>query len=247
MRRYSRFAALGLALFVVPALGAVPFVFSPSPPPAPRADEAALPRPDLLERLAALDPQELKCLALNVYQEARGESPEGQLAVAHVTLNRARDPAFPSTICGVVYQPGAFSWTADPQKRSTERREPEAWRLATLVAEMAMLEMTEDPTGGATDFHATYVQPWWTADKSLLEKTGNHKFYSRVDADLSPRAKPRLFRFAAFTRRLPKPPPEDPLASSMSEGVEMGRLRDARENDARREVIRHLGDLREHG
>ena len=51
-----------------------------------------------------IDPVELECLALNIYHEARGETPAGKLAVAHVTLNRVEHHKYPDTICGVVTQ-----------------------------------------------------------------------------------------------------------------------------------------------
>ena len=72
------------------------------------------------------DERDLNCLALNVYHEARNQPIEGQLAVAHVTLNRLDDPSFPSTICEVVFRSRHFSWTNDPAKRSEYPREAAA-------------------------------------------------------------------------------------------------------------------------
>ena len=60
-----------------------------------------------------VDPKQHNCLALNIYHEARGERVEGQIAVAHVTMNRVNHEKWPSTICEVVYQPKQFSWTHD--------------------------------------------------------------------------------------------------------------------------------------
>ncbi|HIE75488.1 MAG TPA: cell wall hydrolase, partial [Gammaproteobacteria bacterium] len=54
---------------------------------------------------------EVGCLALNIYHEARGESHDGQVAVAAVTLNRMQSASYPDTVCGVVWQPHQFSWT----------------------------------------------------------------------------------------------------------------------------------------
>ena len=54
--------------------------------------------------------RELECLADAVYYEARGETPSGQAAVAQVVMNRVRHPAFPKSICGVVFQ-GAYNRT----------------------------------------------------------------------------------------------------------------------------------------
>jgi spore germination cell wall hydrolase CwlJ-like protein len=58
-----------------------------------------------------LSEDELGCLVANIYHEARGEDALGQAAVAHVTLNRVRSPSYSDTVCGVVWQPGQFSWT----------------------------------------------------------------------------------------------------------------------------------------
>jgi len=63
-----------------------------------------------------LSEDELGCLVENVYHEARGEGALGQAAVAYVTLNRVRSPDYPDTICGVVWQPGQFSWTEDGKR-----------------------------------------------------------------------------------------------------------------------------------
>jgi Cell Wall Hydrolase len=158
-------------------------------------------------RLAELDQRELRCLALNVYYEARGEQPEGQLAVAHVTLNRLRDARFPKTVCKVVYQPGAFSWTADRLNNAGGVHEEQAWQLAVVISQMALAGMTEDPTKGAVDFHATSIHPWWVADKEFIWQMGHHKFYARYAPGTAhasytkiayvPKAKPALRKPAA--------------------------------------------------
>ena len=69
---------------------------------------------------------EIHCLALNIYHEARGESLEGRLAVAAVTMNRVRDKRFPDRVCEGVWQPRQFSWTHDG--RSDRPREAKAWK-----------------------------------------------------------------------------------------------------------------------
>lgn len=53
---------------------------------------------------------EIRCLELNLHFEARGESLEGQKAVANVTINRAKSGKFPDTVCKVIRQPFQFSW-----------------------------------------------------------------------------------------------------------------------------------------
>jgi len=51
-----------------------------------------------------IDEEEMLCLAKNIFFEARGETTEGKLAVAHVTVNRVHNKQFPNTVCDVVYQ-----------------------------------------------------------------------------------------------------------------------------------------------
>lgn len=126
-----------------------------------------------------IDQAELHCLSTNIYYEARGETPKGQLAVAYVTLNRTRSPEFPRTICGVVYQKDAFAWTGRRNALHAGFHDKYAWQLATLVAKLALSGLAEDPTGGAVDFHATYVKPRWRLDETFAIQIGHHKFYLR--------------------------------------------------------------------
>ncbi|GAB6053789.1 cell wall hydrolase [Magnetospira thiophila] len=124
---------------------------------------------------------ELHCLALNVYWEARSEPLEGQLAVAGVTLNRARSAEFPSTICGVVMQGVGkrnqcqFSWWCDG--KSDEPTEENAWKLAKMVARYALHANDQDPSRGALFYHASYVQPEWVAKLKRVRQIGHHIFY----------------------------------------------------------------------
>lgn len=126
--------------------------------------------------------RELECLALNVYWEARGEPMSGKLAVAAVTINRAADPAFPASLCGVVRQGAGrgrgqcqFSWACD---RSTDRpRDRSAWAAARAVAFEALFANEEDPTDGATYFHATRVRPQWTRAMVKVGRIGSHVYY----------------------------------------------------------------------
>lgn len=115
---------------------------------------------------------ELHCLTKNVYYEARGESRKGMLAVALVTLNRAEDPRYPDSICGVVYQKSQFSWTATPIKGKINEAH---WRKAFEAALEAY--MNRDILGNfkATHFHNTFVAPNWNLRK--VGQIGNHIFY----------------------------------------------------------------------
>jgi hypothetical protein len=125
---------------------------------------------------------ELRCLALNVYWEARSETPLGQLAVASVTLNRVANRNFPNTVCEVVLQGQAqglhrcqFSWVCD--RRGNEPGDDAAWRNAELVALAALFLNVPDPTRGALWYHADYVSPPWADSMAQAMRIGRHLFY----------------------------------------------------------------------
>lgn len=126
---------------------------------------------------------DLYCMALNVFWEARSEPIEGQYAVAAVTLNRVRSPHFPDTICEVVKQGGyqtlhrcQFSWWCDGKR--DEPQEPAAWSASIAVAVKAMYsDAFEDPTDGAVFYHADYIDPFWADYMTKLTKIGLHIFY----------------------------------------------------------------------
>src|SRR5438128_3895475 len=95
------------------------------------------------------------CLARNVYYEARGESLAGQYAVAEVTLNRKASLGYPKTVCEVVYQKGAFSWTGE---KVYEPGGPE-WQRAQKVAEEVYYRRRAAALPGVLHYHATHVKP----------------------------------------------------------------------------------------
>jgi len=125
--------------------------------------------------------RELDCLTQAVYYEARGETPSGQAAVAQVVLNRARNPAFPKSVCGVVFQrAGAkkgcqFSFACDG---STQRgREVGAWRRAQTIASRALDGFVMAEVGSATHFHTLNVAPMWGPRLMRVAQVGMHVFY----------------------------------------------------------------------
>jgi spore germination cell wall hydrolase CwlJ-like protein len=125
--------------------------------------------------------RDLDCLTAAVYYEARGETPSGQAAVAQVVLNRVRHPAFPKTVCGVVFQ-GAysggtcqFSFACDGSMR--KRREPAAWARAERVAARALNGAVMTEVGNATHFHTTNVSPGWGPRMLRVAQVGLHVFY----------------------------------------------------------------------
>jgi len=126
--------------------------------------------------LPQVDDKQHECMALNIYHEARGERVEGQIAVAHVTMNRVNHENWPDTICDVVYQSKQFSWTHMIKDHTPN--EKRAWKEAQVIARDVMIGNTEDPTKGAEFYHANYVNPWWAKSYTLTKVIGNHLFYS---------------------------------------------------------------------
>ena len=126
--------------------------------------------------------KELACLTKNIYYEAAQESYEGKLAVAQVTLNRANDPNFPSTICGVVYQRTLgtcqFSWTC---LKNLAIQNKYAWEESEMVARKALTEpVLHDiiAKNNVLYYHAVYVNPGWKG--RVITKIGNHVFYAKI-------------------------------------------------------------------
>jgi hypothetical protein len=127
-----------------------------------------------------IDYEQLRCLALNVYFEARGESHTGQHAVAWVTFNRVDSPLHPNTVCDVVWQKNQFSWTHDGKSDKTKDRL--SWKIALYIALDVYKDHIRgysfnDPTKGATMFHASYVNPKWQKDFEKTAQIDNHVFY----------------------------------------------------------------------
>lgn len=121
-----------------------------------------------------------KCLAQAIYYEAALEPEDGQRAVAQVVLNRVRHPAYPNSVCGVVYE-GAdqpvcqFSFTCD----GSLLRAPSAshWGQAKRIAREALAGRTERVVGTATHYHADYVVPRWAYTLGKISQIGHHIFY----------------------------------------------------------------------
>jgi spore germination cell wall hydrolase CwlJ-like protein len=117
---------------------------------------------------------DMRCLAGAVYFESKGESLEGQLAVARVVINRAKSGRFAKSLCGVVYQRGQFSFVRGNEMPPI-RTEGESWREAVAIAKIAMDDSWDSPAEGALFFHARRVSPGW--GKAKLASIDNHIFY----------------------------------------------------------------------
>jgi spore germination cell wall hydrolase CwlJ-like protein len=163
----------------------VPAIPSPQPvatpveivQPLPEAEETAT-YSTLSAAVAAQDmpadaDSELHCLAIGVYYESKGEPLAGQLAVAEVILNRAESGRFAKSVCGVLKQPGQFSFV----RRGVLPTPPNnaQWRKAMAVAQVAEKDLWDSPVENALFFHARYVSPGWK--RARVGTVGNHIFY----------------------------------------------------------------------
>jgi N-acetylmuramoyl-L-alanine amidase len=128
--------------------------------------------------------QNLECLALNVYFEARGEPEPGRYAVAEVTMNRVASSRYPDTVCGVVYEKNwdalrkryvsAFSWT---EFESQPEPSGKQWDRARKIAEQVYFGRSKPKLAGATHYHAKYIRPSWARHQIPVARIGNHVFY----------------------------------------------------------------------
>lgn len=175
---------------------------------------------DLVHYTRALD-----CMTAAIYFEAANETLDGQRAVAQVIINRSRHPAYPRTICGVVFQGSErttgcqFTFTCD----GALGRKPSAagWARSRAVASAALNGAVAAHVGMATHYHTDWVAPYWAPRLTKLVQIGTHIFYRWPGAwGLSP----------AFTGRHPGSEPEmvkmgalatnitlDPLATSLDD------------------------------
>jgi hypothetical protein len=146
-------------------------------PPSPTLTEAG----SLAEMVRMVDTREpmsreMRCLAGAVYFEARGEDLDGQLAVAQVIVNRTEDGRFPRSYCGVVTQPGQFSFMRGRAMPRVREGSP-AWTRAVAIAQIAHKGLWESQAEDAVFFHARYVRPGWSRSKTRLAQIDTHIFY----------------------------------------------------------------------
>ena len=132
--------------------------------------------------------QERLCLSKAIYHEARGESDNGQWAVANVIINRAMSKRFPSTMCGVIYQNAdqgrnrcQFSFACDGQPDMTSERR--AWLKANTIAAAAYSEFQHGQRpgvvpGSALFYHTRAVSPDWSSTYQRVAQIGAHVFYA---------------------------------------------------------------------
>jgi hypothetical protein len=163
----------------------VPIATEAPPPPEILAEDIAPGLPaqpfDMSQRSDVDMNNALECLTAAVYYEARSESEDGQRAVAQVVLNRVRHPAFPKSVCGVVYQGSnrttgcQFSFTCDGSLNRA--RQPGAWDRAARIAAAALSGYVYPTVGVATHYHTTAIHPWWADSLAKAVTIGAHVFY----------------------------------------------------------------------
>ena len=128
---------------------------------------------------------EITCLAMHIYHEARGETLKGRVAVAAVVINRVADDRFPDTICGVVKQGGErryrcqMTWYCDG--RSDNPGDALSWDEARTLAVALVFGFGEDPTHGALWYHASYVRPNWAERLHPTRTIGRHIYYRDME------------------------------------------------------------------
>lgn len=121
------------------------------------------------------------CLAAAAYYEAAAEGDDGMRAVAQVVLNRLRHPAFPKTVCGVVFQGSEratgcqFTFTCD----GSMARAPSiaGWKRAREIAEAALKGKVFKPVGYSTHYHTNWVVPYWSGSLDKVAQVGTHLFF----------------------------------------------------------------------
>jgi spore germination cell wall hydrolase CwlJ-like protein len=156
----------------------------------------------------------LECMTQAVYYEAITEGADGQRAVAQIVLNRMRHPAYPHSVCGVVYQGSdrptgcQFTFTCDGSLARVPLQS--LWKQAQQVASEALDGKVYGPVGHATHYHADYVLPYWADSLDKSVQVGRHIFY-RLKGGLGATS---AFR-QAYAGVEPLPPPPSAIDVSL--------------------------------
>jgi spore germination cell wall hydrolase CwlJ-like protein len=209
----------------------LPVAAEEPPPPEVMADEIAVGSPARPFDIGPASTNDVRsaldCLTAAVYYEARSESEDGQRAVAQVVLNRVRHPAFPKSVCGVVYQGSnratgcQFSFTCDGSL--ARGREPGPWDRARRIAAEALGGYVYEPVGLATHYHTTAIHPWWADALTKAVTIGAHVFYRWRGEWGDPKSFQRPYVGAeAFARAAAEPlgaPVEAPVESEFGVAV----------------------------
>lgn len=154
----------------------------------------------------------LHCLTIAIAYEAGHEPLAGQEAVGQVILNRARNGAYPASVCGVVFQGSArrtgcqFTFTCDGSLR--RRMSQEVLAAARASAARVLGGLADDHVNGATHYHASYVSPYWAPSLVRIARIGAHIFYR------APGAPDVRGRYLVTAEPLPSPDAQGAWASA---------------------------------
>jgi len=183
----------------------------------------------------------LHCLTQAVYYEAASEPREGQEAVAQVVLNRLKHPAFPKSVCGVVFEGSErgtgcqFTFTCD----GSLARAPVSWRwdAAEQVATAALAGHVASEVGASTHYHAAWMTPYWSASLVRTQRIGGHIFYRMPgaspqaltgqysgDEPSPPQGQPAVTKTARASRTRHAPPPTPGVAEFSVWGLQVATI-----------------------
>jgi spore germination cell wall hydrolase CwlJ-like protein len=139
--------------------------------------------------MPTVSPTELNCLAKGIYYEARGESMAGMTAVGFVIMNRANDPSYPNTVCGVVTNTNVihgkrfcqFSWYCDDGKHKLNVQISNIGYTKSIAVALGILTgMLDNNIDNAVSFHIRHLNTGWANHGMKLVATiGNHNFYEK--------------------------------------------------------------------
>lgn len=134
-------------------------------------------------RIAPLLPDQRQAIALNAYEEARGEGKNGMIAVTNTVHHRIKDPEFPKTYHEVIYQPKQFSWTNS--KVAPEINEEGMWETALYIADLELKGKLPDLVHGAR-FYANVTKVdikrhKWVKEYTPLAQVGNHTYMDKPE------------------------------------------------------------------
>jgi len=119
--------------------------------------------------------EDLYCMTINIYHEARSEPIQGQIAVGNVVINRIDDPNYPNTVCDVVYERKQFSWYSDG--KSDKIHNKIAFKEAAEISLMLLAGYIDDNTDGATHYYNPHiVKPYWANAYDYQIQYANHIF-----------------------------------------------------------------------
>lgn len=180
-------------LYIAGTIGGtcVAIAYNPLPPSTQTVEipQLTTPSPNRVWSVAWTE-EDLYCLALNVYFEARGEPIEGKYAVAEVVMNRAQHADYPNTLCGVIKDGYYHSWNPDIPVRhrcqfswwcdgkADDPVNGEAFEESLYVAQDVLTnDQYESIVDYALFYHAEYVQPKWAERFELASTIGSHRFY----------------------------------------------------------------------